>query len=139
MHIEPSKKLKIIIIFIVFTILVACSNPPETQQDTSTFSPEAGGTIAMVDSITVELIDNNYYALIGGNCPDACTRISSVEQVVVDHTISISLLTESPDDVMCAMMLTPFTVDILLTTGGLLPGEYDVLVNGDSSTTFALE
>ncbi len=93
----------------------------------------------MVDSVTVEQRDNHHYAVIDGFYPDPCTYISSVQQVVEGNTVSITLFTESPADLMCAAMLTPFTVDVLLTTGGLIAGEYDVVVNDGPSTTLTLE
>jgi inhibitor of cysteine peptidase len=93
----------------------------------------------MVDAVTLEQRENHYYAVINGFYPDACTKVSSVEQVVEENTISITLLTDRPPDLMCAAMLTPFNIDVLLTTGGLMPQEYNVVVNEGPSTTFLLE
>jgi hypothetical protein len=95
--------------------------------------------MAMVDGVNVEQRDNHYYAVINGFYPDACTHVSSVEQVVEDNTINITLLADRPPDLICAAMLTPYTVDVLLTTGGLMPQEYEVVVNENPSTVFALE
>ena len=139
MKFKLPSKFKLIILIIVFTMLVGCTGSSVTQENANTQDLETGSTLAMVDNATVELRDNHYYAVINGNYPDACTKISSVVQVEEGNTISITLLTKSPDDVMCAMMLTPFTVDVLLTTGGLMPGEYAVVVNEGPSTTFSLE
>jgi hypothetical protein len=112
--------------------------PPASEGSTKML--EGGSsTLAMVDSVTVELRDNHDYAIINGNYPDACSHISSVEQVVQGSTIKITLLTNRPDDLMCATVLTPFTVAVLLTTGGLMPQEYSVIVNEGPPTTFTLE
>ena len=128
------------LIFIVFfAMLAACSSTAESQENTNAAGSATGGSLAMVDSVTVERIDNQDYAVINGNYPDACTKISSVAQVVEGDAFSLTLLTQSPQDVMCAQMLTPFTVEILLTTGGLLPGEFSVMVNEGPSTKFTLE
>jgi hypothetical protein len=140
MMIKKTGKLKSVIFIFLITVLVACSKNPETPTSVDTENLEGGsGTLAMVDSVTVELRDINYYATINGNYPDACTRISSVKQVIEGTTIILTLLTARPEGLMCAMMVTPFTVDILLTTGGLMPGEFSVVVNQGPSTTFILE
>ena len=140
MNYKPPGKLNLMIFILIFTMLAACTSSPAAQENANTGSMEGvSSTPAMVDSVTVELRNNHYYAIINGNYPDACTHISSVEQVVDSNTISMTLLTERPDDLMCATMLTPFTVDVLLTTGGLMPQEYTVVVNESPSTIFKLE
>jgi hypothetical protein len=141
MNFKLSGKLNMMLIFfLVTTLLAACAGSPNTQATAGTKTPEGGSsTLAMVDSVTVELRDKHDYAVVNGNYPDACTQISSVEQVVEGSTIKITLLTKRPADLMCATVLTPFTVDVLLTTGGLIPQEYSVIVNGGPSTKFTLE
>jgi hypothetical protein len=126
--------------FIGITILVACTSSPKTQENADTKKLEGGSsTLAMVDSVNVELRDKHDYAIINGNYPDACTHVSSVEQVVEGTTIKITLLTKRPGEIMCASVLTPFTIAVLLTTGGLVPQEYSVIVNEGPSTKFTLE
>jgi hypothetical protein len=93
----------------------------------------------MVDSVAVEPRDNHFYAVVQGYYPDPCTSISSVEQIAAGNTLRITLLTDRPADSMCAAVLSPFTIDVLLTTGGLGPGEYSVIVNEGPSTTVVLE
>jgi len=124
---------------ILISMLVACNSPTETAVNMNSENPEEGSSPAMVDSVTVEQRQDHYYAVINGFYPDPCTQISSVEQVVDESTISITLRTERPPDILCATMLTPFAIDVLLTTGGLLPQEYSVVVNDGPSTTFSLE
>jgi hypothetical protein len=139
MNFKPLSKLNMIIAMILFSVLVACASSPEAQENEDTGNLEEGnGTLVMVDSVTVEQRDNHYYAVIDGNYPDPCTFVSSVEQTVEGNTISITLLTDRPPDLMCAAVLTPFTIDVLLTTGGLLPGDYTVVVNDGPSATFSL-
>ena len=139
MNLKPISKLNMIIAIIVFTMLVACTSSSGTQAIPGSESPEKNGNPAMVDSVTIEQRDKHFYAVINGFYPDACTYVSSVDQVVKDNTINIRLLTDRPAEVMCATMLTPFTVDILLTIGGLMPQEYTVVVNEGPSTTLLLE
>jgi hypothetical protein len=116
-------------------VLAACGGASEEEA--------AGGsetaTPAMVDGVTVEQRESHSYAVVAGNYPDACSRISDVQQDVEGSTINITLLTDRPADLMCATMLSPFTVDILLATGGLMPQEYTVTVNDGASATLSLQ
>jgi hypothetical protein len=103
--------------------------PPEPEPELPTES------LAIVDSVTVEERDGDYYAIVEGNYPDACTRTSSVEQEVDGSTIELSIYTSAPPDLVCATVLTPFTEELLLDTDGLEPGEYTLVVNGGMATT----
>lgn len=132
---KPIGKLLIITI-LAFSILTACTGASETP-DNANAGNEAGAS-AMVDSVTVEKRAGNYYAVVSGNYPDPCTAMSSVQQSFADDTINITLLTASPADLMCSAVLAPFTVDILLTTGGLMPQEYTVVINDGPSATFSI-
>ena len=139
MNRKPGSTLRMILTLTFLVLLVACGGALETQEPDSASPPGQDVTLAMTESVAVEQRDNQFYAIVTGNYPDPCTSISSVDQIVEDDTISITLLTDSPADVMCAAVLTPFTIDVLLTTGGLGPGEYSVIVNEGPSTTFVLE
>jgi hypothetical protein len=123
---------KVLIMVIVLTgisMLSACSSAQLGGEQQS--SPN---TPAVVESVVVELQDDHYYARVTGTYPDACTRISDVQQDVEANSIEIALSTAAPPDVMCAMILAPYEVQILLETGGLAPGDYQVDVNGVSAT-----
>jgi hypothetical protein len=141
MNFKLSGKLNTMMIcLLVTTMLAACASSPNTQATAGTKTPEeVSSTPAMVDSVTVELRDKHDYAIINGNYPDPCTHTSSVQQVIEGSTFKITLLTKRPADIMCAEVLTPFTIAVLLTTGGLMPQEYSVIVNEGPSTTFSLE
>ena len=91
-----------------------------------------------VDDVVVEERDGEYYAVITGNLPDACSTIDSVEQELDGTTFSLTVSAVRPSDLMCAQVLTPFTEEVLLETEGLEPGEYTVDVNGQRSTTFTI-
>jgi len=99
---------------------------------------EPAGNLAFVDAVTIEERLAHRYAVVTGNYPDSCTRISDVEQSVEGNTISITLLTARPEGFGCAQMMAPFEVAILLELGGLLPGEYTVIVNDFATTSFTL-
>jgi hypothetical protein len=121
-----------LLIFAISILLVACGGSDEQASDSS-----ASGTAAMVDGVTIDFRNGHYYAVVTGTYPDSCTRISDIVQDVKGEQFTITLSTAKPADLMCAQMITPFGVDILLETGGLLPAEYLVEVN-DASTTFTL-
>jgi hypothetical protein len=118
-------------------VLAACGGTSEEEAAGGSESETA--TPAMVDSVAVEQRDSHSYAVVAGNYPDACSRISGVQQDVEGSTINITLMTDRPADLMCATMLSPFTVDILLATGGLMPQEYTVTVNDGASATLSLQ
>ena len=114
-------------------LLSACDSDANGEDDDS---EHAEGTAAMVDGVAVEEQTGHQYAVVNGFYPDACTRISDVDQDVDGSTININLLTSRPEDLMCAQMLTEYSVSILLEVGGLMPGEYTVTVDDAHSTTF---
>jgi len=114
-------------------ILAACDSDAGDEDDDS---EHAEGTAAMVDGVAVEEQTGHQYAVVNGFYPDACTRISDVDQDVDGSTININLYTSRPEDLMCAQMLTEYSVSILLEVGGLTPGEFTVTVNDAHSTSF---
>ena len=127
------KFLPTIILLLISSLMLAACGGSDSQESSSTTS----GTSAMVNGVLVEVKNNHQYATVNGNYPDSCTRVSDVQQYQDGDTIRFILTTDKPADLMCAQMITPFTVDLLIETGGLLPGEYTVDVNGITST-FAL-
>ena len=119
------------VILTAMLILVSCAPTTEVGQDPS-------GNLAFVDLVTVEMQGEHFYAKVEGHYPDACSRVSDVDQTFDGSTFNISLYVDRPEDMMCAQMLTPFTVLILLEVGGVSPGEYTVEVN-ERSDSFMLE
>ena len=139
MNVKSGSTWRVMITLTFLALLVACGGASETQDPDSASPPGKDVTLAMADSVAVEQRDNQFYAVVTGNYPDPCTSIRSVEQISEGNTLRITLLTDRPADSMCAAVLTPFTIDVLLTTGGLGPGEYSVIVNEGPSSTFLLE
>jgi hypothetical protein len=101
-------------------------------------APATESSPVFTDDVVVEERDGEYYAVITGHLPDACSTIDGVEQSEDGNIISLTVTASRPSDLMCAQMLTPFTEEVLLDTEGLDPGEYTVDVNGERSTTFTL-
>ena len=86
--------------------------------------------LAIVDSVTVEQQGDQYVATISGALPDGCTQISGTSQSVSGSTISITVETQRPVDMMCTQALTPYSEQVVLDTSGLAPGRYTVEANG---------
>lgn len=115
--------------------LMNAANGMHQPQETE---PSAEETQAFVDSVNVELRDGEYYAVIEGSFPDACTQLGAVEQTLEGISISLTVGGARPAGMVCAQVLTPFTEEILLDTEGLAPGEYAIVVNdGMATTTFS--
>ncbi len=135
------KQFLIVVLLSLSLILVACGGevPGRIQEAKVTASSsEPEGSLAMVDSVSIEESNAHKYAVVNGNYPNACTKISNVEQDVEGNSFNITLYTEAPADLMCAQMISPFTVNILLEVGGTAPGDYTVNVNDSVSTTFKI-
>lgn len=117
-------------------LLAACDSSSQAQQPAA--ASEQEGTLAVVEGVSIEELMDHQYAVVAGNYPNSCARISNVEQAVQGTIFNIALYTEQPADLMCAQMITPFTVNILLEVGGLSPGDYSVNVNDSVSTTLTV-
>ena len=123
-----AKTIKHILLFASFTfslMLAACAS----QVEEPATAGETEENLAFVDSATTEELNAHHYVVVKGNYPDACTKISDVEQTVEGNTFTINLYTDKPDGLACAQMLSPFAVNILLEVGSLAPGDYTVNVN----------
>ena len=86
--------------------------------------------LAIVDSVTVAQQGDQWVATVSGNLPDGCTEISGTSQSVSGTTISITVETQRPADMMCTQALTPYSEQVVLDTSGLEPGRYTVEANG---------
>ncbi|MEA3439414.1 MAG: hypothetical protein U9R58_03950 [Chloroflexota bacterium] len=121
-----------LLLIVVCFVLVACSSGKDEAE-----TPCAD--LANVEGVTVEQRSDGAYAVVSGYYPDACTRVSNVDQEVQVDKMEITICTASPPGLMCAQMITPFELEILLETGGLESGEYTVAVNGIASAAFTIE
>ncbi len=119
------RKMMISLLFLL-VFLTGCASG-ETGEE------PAAGNPAFVDHISIERQGEHDYAKVEGHYPDACSRVSDVQQKFDGSTFNIELMVDRPEDLMCAQMLSPFNVLILLEMGGAMPGEYTVDVNGVTS------
>ncbi len=115
---------------ILVVLLTGCASG-ETGEEPSAGNP------AFVDHVTVEMHGDHTYANVEGHYPDACSRVSQVLQDFDGSTFNIELFVDRPEDMMCAQMLSPFNVLILLEVGGVMLGDYLVDVNG-MTTSFTM-
>lgn len=131
------KSLLILVAILASSLVFAsCDSVSPTQEPASAAGQE--GTLAIVESASIEEIMAHQYVVVNGNYPDACTRISDVEQDIEGNTFNITIYTDKPADLVCAQMISPFTVNILLEAGGQTPGDYTVNVNDSASATFTI-
>lgn len=94
--------------------------------------------LVWVDSVTIEMVDAEYVATLVGNYPDGCSTLGQVETTVTDNNIAVTVLADSPPDVMCAMGLVPFEEATTLNLGEIAPGAYTVTVNETATTTLTV-
>ena len=115
------------VILIAAMMLTGCASNSDLGDETS-------GNLAFVDVVTIETQGEHQYAEVEGHYPDACSRVSTIDQTFDGSTFEIALYVDRPEDMMCAQMLSPFNVLILLEVGGVAPGEYTVEVNERSDS-----
>ena len=94
--------------------------------------------LVWVDSVTIQMVGGEYVATFVGNFPDGCSTLGEVETTVTDNNIVVTVLADSPPDVMCAMGLVPFEESTTLNLGQIAPGEYTVTVNETATTTLTI-
>jgi hypothetical protein len=114
----------------ISTLLAAC----QTTNDAADAEVAPCQSEANVDSVQVEERSDEYYAIVKGHLPDACTKTDAITQTREGDTIYVTVCTTRPEGMVCAQMLAPYEEEILLNTAGLSSGEYTVDVNGVTST-----
>ena len=114
----------------VSLLIAACSTDSE-EAEAEMIDCESQ---AFVDSVQVIQREGDYYAIVKGNYPDACTKTTSTQQKADGDTVTITLCTTQPEGLACAQMLTPFEEEVLLDIGNLDSGTYSLDVNGSTAT-----
>jgi hypothetical protein len=126
--------------YLLFTmILIAGLLIASCQAQSEPEPAEPSGNPTFIQTVEVEQRGDEYYAIVTGWYPDACSETGDIVQDVEGDTIHLTIFSTKPDNVACAQMLTDFSEEILLGTGNLAPGEYTIIVNEDQvETTFNL-
>ena len=110
-------------------VIAGCQSAAEPQE------AELGTGVAFIQTVEVEERDGEYWAVVEGWYPDACSTYGGSKQEVVGDTIHLTITSTRPEDLACAQVLTDMTEEILLDTDDLDPGEYTLIVNVDNATT----
>ncbi len=110
-------------------VMGACQSSAESQE------VELGTGAAFIQTVEVEERDGEYWAVVEGWYPDACSTYGGSKQEVDGDTIHLIVTSTRPEDLACAQVLTDMTEEILLDTDDLDPGEYTLIVNVDNATT----
>ncbi len=121
-----------VLLIVLLTVLSACQSSTEPQE------AELGTGAAFVEEVRVEERDGEYWAVILGFYPDACSTYGGSKQEVDGNNILLTVTSTRPEELACAQVLTEMTEEILLDTDDLDPGEYELIVNDDRSTTFTI-
>ena len=122
-----------LLILIIGLSLAACQSQAEPEV------AEPSGNPTFIQTVEVEQRGDDYYAVVTGWYPDACSSTGDIVQEVDGDTIYLTIYSTRPEDMVCAQMLTDFSDDILLDTDGLESGVYSIIVNEDNArTTFTL-
>ncbi len=75
---------------------------------------------------------------ITGNQPDACTELKTAYYLSGTNEFEVSVLGEKPQGVLCAQVITPFTIDVEIDLKDASGGEYQVKL-GELRRTFNLK
>ena len=110
-------------------LIAGCQSAAEPQE------AELGTGVAFIQTVEVEARDGEYWAIVEGWYPDACSTYGGSKQEVEGNTIHLTIASTRPEDLACAQVLTDMTEEILLDTDDLDPGEYTLIVNVDNATT----
>ena len=134
---QPSRKIGLrALLLLVFLGLVLTACGPGTGEESL---PEGCDGVTWPSIVEVEERSDGYVLLVQGDMPDACSTFCGSEQSVEGSVINVNVFSSRPEDEVCAQMLTPFRVEIVLDTEGLDPGEYTITVNEfDLGTTFTM-
>lgn len=95
--------------------------------------PEVTGNPTYIDVVEIEQRGDEYWAVVEGNYPDACSTTNGTVQTVNGDTIHLTIYSQRPEDVACAQMLTPFMDQILLDTDERQPDEYTLIINENNA------
>lgn len=119
--------------------LVACAPADNSGSDSA-----GGSTVpatVYIDGVDVLLMESfplQARAVVRGNLPDGCTRISGVTAERNGDTFVIAIAAERDADAMCTQALVPFEENVTLDILGLDAGSYTVQA-GDASASFTLD
>ena len=134
------KKLLIVLGILIITIIVIVVMRKKDVYIPENFSI-GEASVASVSAVFEESFPLGVRIEVSGELPDSCTEIGDIIQTRDSETGKFTVLmqTRRPLDAVCAQVMTPFEKSFNLEgVAGLPKGQYEVLVNG-VSTTFTFD
>lgn len=114
--------------------------PPPPETGSAGGEPVARPTLApglvesptVIESVEALILESDPPQIslnVRGYQPDGCTFPVVVQQAREGSTVRVSIYREMPSDIMCTMMLQPYS-DTIVLDGTFEPGSYTIDVNG---------
>lgn len=134
----------ILINLILVLVFSACQAQPNINPEDEIDGNFITGEDVYIDQVEINIMESfplQVNAVVKGNLPDGCTKITEhyVEKVD-DHTFEILIITQRPGDMMCTEALVPFEEIIALDVNGLPAGTYTVNAYGKTAEfTFEMD
>lgn len=136
------KKLLIVLGVLIIAIIVIVILKKNKKEEMTNFAI-GEASVTSVSTSLQESFPMGVRVSVSGDLPDACTELGDIMQSRdgKDGDFVVNLQTKRPLDMQCAQVLSAFDTSFILEgTDGLLKGDYNVVVNGVSSTfTFEVD
>ena len=81
-----------------------------------------------IQSVSIDVVDGKISLDVSGEHPDGCNFPVQVDQSRDGNTVTVEIYRNVPTDVMCPMVLSPYSATIQLD-GLFESGSYDIRVN----------
>ncbi len=120
----------IVVVVVVMWFLLGNTSSPT---NTPTINPEEsiiGDALVTAAQVQVLQAPLRVNVIAEGNLNDACTELYTVKKERDEKSFFITITTARPDKTECAAIARPFRQIIPLDVADLLPGRYQVDVNG---------
>ena len=132
--------LKAIVLAGLLTLMVACMPViPQSVPLTSTSpvtQPQTINRDAQVQSVEIQMTNtapSQVTAVVHGNLTESCATLGESQVQYAANIFQITVYANSPSDIGCAPVTTPFASTIPLDTKDLPAGSYTVVANGVSA------
>ena len=139
--------IRLIVLMIITSLITlsGCTQAPGPANDSATDSgldtqdnisdSQDGDYIygnAVVESTEIIVLESfpvQIHVIAKGYLPDGCTEIDRVEEERDGNTLTVTITTKRPKDMMCTQAIVRYEKVIPLDVYGLKAGTYDVNVN----------
>jgi hypothetical protein len=114
-------------LFVGLTLLLFVFTFSAWAQDAT---PEGDDVLIDQAYINTVTVTDDWIVEIEGELGDSCTNLGEITQEVDGNTITITVNTTRPADLMCAMQLETFDTIVPLDAAAVTEGETVIIVNG---------